>query len=326
MKRLALMIAILLIPAQFVSAGHYVWRNGYRYWYSCGNYYSAPSYGYSYCAPSHCAPAAPSKTAGQIAAGLLEKKAEWDFILKAANTIVGPQNQGYGAPYVPQYGNQVQSGNTAYSANTGSYTESYTTVNATPLDVNAMYAQAVQLQEQVNKAQQEGNKGLQAHLGQALAGLNAALATQLQGQREAANLKAMQPINPQEIQATTTYHASAEVSGSQNTTPTNPTPNPNPAPADPQLMAQPVEAEEGVNWAFLQSTVNNKCVTCHDAGSPDGGFNMAGDVRQYNRPMWEKIIDRVTRKAGHGRMPKDAPPLSAAEKGEITSAWGTTNQ
>lgn len=309
MKKFAFILALLMLPT-VASAGWWYVPNGSGYYFRTNGTsndgwlysksYSCDSCGrrtYSwvkhsqiagYGAPAYTAP--PSKSAAEIGAGMLLKSEEFKFLRETAA-------QAFGTPggYYQQAGYE-QRGNTAYGpAHQSGYTlQSFQTITPQPLDVEALMERATRMATQAQDHGAAATAQAQGLLGQAQAGQQAIAQTFAQAARELSVMQALQPIQPQQVQAQTQFHATASASSGQAEAPL------------------PTQAQGMV--ARYQAIVTKNCVSCHDAESPDGGLNLAGDVAALDKERRYAMMLRVTTDDVAKRMPKDQPPLSDSDQ------------
>jgi cytochrome c553 len=234
---------------------------------------------------------APSYSAGQAIAALAGKKAEWTFITESIAQLFGGSGLtagGYSSDY------SLQRGNTVYGHGQPGYSlQSFATVTTQPLDVEALMERATRLATQAQEHGAQATVQAQGLLGQAQAGQQAIAQTFAQAARELAVLEALQPITPQEVQTEVSATATAS-SG----------------PAEAPVAT--VQALESWQPKFA-AVVATKCSTCHDAESPAGGLNLAGDVAALDKDRLLVMLARVSTTDTSKRMPKDAEPLADAD-------------
>jgi len=253
---------------------------------------------------------APTQSAGQAIAALAGKKAEWAFITESISQLFGTPG---GASYASDYA--VQRGNTVYGANSGYSLQSFATVTPQPLDVEALMERATRLATQAQDHGATATAQAQGLLGQAQAGQQAIAQTFAQATRELSVLEALKPIAPQEVKTENTYTATAtsslrQAQGSGQAS--APSGEANESAAATQVSSLTPQAS--LDWQpQLATVITTKCATCHDAESPAGGLNLAGDVAAIDQPRWLTMLTRVSTSDASQRMPKDAEPLSDAE-------------
>ncbi|MGD9647697.1 MAG: hypothetical protein AB7U73_18440 [Pirellulales bacterium] len=256
------------------------------------------------------APAAtvsPSYSAGQAIATLAGKKAEWAFITESITQLFG--QSALSSNYAGDY--SLQRGNTVYGHGQQGYSlQSFATVTPQPLDVEALMERATRLATQAQEHGAAATAQAQGLLGQAQAGQQAIAQTFAQAARELAVLEALQPIAPQEVKTEATYHASATSKSS----------GPGSASAgDPSATAADAQAaslapEASLDWRpRFAALVATRCATCHDAESPAGGLNLAGDIAALDKDRLLAMLARVSSGDATRRMPKDAEPLADGE-------------
>jgi hypothetical protein len=285
-------LALLLLPAVCGATDtYYVKRNG------CFYRVAAPVY--------HAPAVAVSKSAAEIGAGLLLKAEEFKFLRETAARAFGTPGGASYASSASEYSAQrdyaVQRGNTIYGANSGYSLQSFATVTPQPLDVEALMERATRLATQAQDHGATATAQAQGLLGQAQAGQQAIAQTFAQAARELSVLEALKPIAPQEVKTENSYTAAA-------TAPTDATSSG----LTPQ--ASSLTAQASSDWQpQLAAVISNRCATCHDAESPAGGLNLAGDVAAIDRSRWLAMLTRVTTSDVSQRMPKDAEPLSDNE-------------
>jgi hypothetical protein len=286
-------IAVLLLPALCGATDtYYVKRNG------CFYRVAAPVY--------HAPAVAVSKSAAEIGAGLLLKAEEFKFLRETAARAFGTPGGASYASSASEYA--AQHGNTIYGANSGYSLQSFATVTPQPLDVAALMERATRLATQAQDHGATATAQAQGLLGQAQAGQQAIAQTFAQAARELSVLEALKPIAPQEVKTENSYTATATASTDAQT-----------AGATAGRRPQAVDASSASAQAFpdwqpqLAAVISTRCATCHDAESPAGGLNLAGDVAAIDRSRWMAMLTRVTTGDVSQRMPKDAEPLSDAE-------------
>ncbi len=279
-------IAVLFLPALCGATDtYYVKRNG------CYYRVAAPVY--------HAPAVAVSKSAAEIGAGLLLKAEEFKFLRETAARAFGTPGGASYAGSASEY--SVQRGNTIYGANSGYSLQSFATVTPQPLDVAALMERATRLATQAQDHGATATAQAQGLLGQAQAWQQAIAQTFAQAARELSVLEALKPISPQEIKTENSYTAAA--TATTDATPSGHTP-----------QAASLTTQASPDWQpQLAAVISTKCATCHDAESPAGGLNLAGDVAAIDRPRWLAMLTRVTTSDVSQRMPKDAEPLSDAE-------------
>ena len=276
-------IAVLLLPTLGGATDtYYVKRNGCFY---------------RVAAPADRAPGvAVSKSAAEIGAGLLLKAEEFKFLRETAARAFGTPG---GASYASEY--TVQRGNTVYGANSGYSLQSFATVTPQPLDVEALMERATRLASQAQDHGATATAQAQGLLGQAQAGQQAIAQTFAQAARELSVLEALKPLQPQEVTTESSYTATATATTDATSSGLTP-------------QASSLTAQASSDWQpQLAAVISTKCATCHDAESPAGDLNLAGDVAAIDRSRWLAMLTRVTASDVSQRMPKDAEPLSDAE-------------
>ena len=241
--------------------------------------------------------AAPTYSAGQAIATLAGKKAEWAFITESIAQLFGGSlsTSGYSSD------DSLQRGNTVYGhAQQGYSLQSFATVTPQPLDVEALMERATRLATQAQQHGAQATAQAQGLLGQAQAGQQAVAQTFAQAARELAVLEALQPIAPQEVKTEVTATASIEPAGESTT-----------------ITAQVLplrQAQGDADWQpRFAAVIATRCATCHDAESPAGGLNLAGDVAALDRDRRLAMLARVSTTDASTRMPKDAEPLADAD-------------
>ncbi|MBX9788611.1 MAG: hypothetical protein K2Y37_06820 [Pirellulales bacterium] len=238
---------------------------------------------------------APTYSAGQAIATLAGKKAEWAFITESIAQLFGGSlsTSGYSSDV------SLQRGNTVYGhAQQGYSLQSFATVTPQPLDVEALMERATRLATQAQQHGAQATAQAQGLLGQAQAGQQAIAQTFAQAARELAVLEALQPIAPQEVKTEVTTTATLRQAQGDA--------------AGAQLGAATAQVLPDWQPRFA-AVVATRCATCHDAESPAGGLNLAGDVAALDRDRRLAMLARVTTTDASKRMPKEADPLADAD-------------